>query len=94
MKSEALVRRKMDTANAQAGKKLVGPANHIPGLVETEVGAAARLGFGVNPVTPGCFAFFLAVGFCAFLLIEILCLVALPFLLGIMRVVAEPEHVA
>lgn len=49
-----------------------------------------------HPVMLGCFAFFLAVGFCSFLLPLTggLCPVPLPFLHGIIRVVTEPERVA
>lgn len=40
MKSEALVRQKMDTVSAQVEKTVVAPVNQIPGLLEAEVGTA------------------------------------------------------
>lgn len=40
MKSEALVRQKMDTVSVQVEKTVVAPVNQIPGLLEAEVGTA------------------------------------------------------
>lgn len=40
MKSEALVRQKMDTVSVRVEKTVVAPVNQIPGLLEAEVGAA------------------------------------------------------
>lgn len=88
----------MDTVSVQAEKMAVAPTNQIHGLLEIEVGTAWLGAAGTSPAITrlgsasmnrhldvlGHFAFFLAGGFCSFLLplTEGLCPVPLPFLRG------------
>jgi len=51
MKLEALVRQKMDTVIARAGKMVVAPTNQRRGILEIEVGTAWRGASGTAAVT-------------------------------------------
>lgn len=88
----------MDTVNVQAEKMVVAPTNQIHVLLEIKVGTALLGAPGTalasthmrftsrnqQPVMPGCFAVFLAVGIHAFLLplTESLCSSSFPSSMG------------